>query len=262
MEQQPHEVRTMAESFGVDAARYNRARPAYPEAMIEAVVRASPGREILDVGCGTGIDARQFQAAGCRVLGIDVDERMAAFARARGLTVEIGAFEAWEPAGRTFDALVAGQTWHWVDPVAGAAKAAEVLLPSGRAALFWNVFAPEPDIAAAFADVYRKVTPEWNPWTTPPLEAYGRILTRVVDGLGRSGAFSEPEQWRFDWSRAYTREEWLDVVATGGDMSRFSPTAANDLLTGLGAAVDARGGSFRMGYVTVVVTAVRLDAHP
>jgi SAM-dependent methyltransferase len=81
----------MAESFGSDPARYDRARPGYPRALVEAVVAASPGRDVLDVGCGTGIAARQFQAAGCRVLGVDIDGRMAAFAREHGIEVEVAA---------------------------------------------------------------------------------------------------------------------------------------------------------------------------
>jgi ubiquinone/menaquinone biosynthesis C-methylase UbiE len=60
----------VAESFGSDAARYDRSRPSYPDALVNRIVAASPGRRILDVGCGTGIAARQFQAAGCRVLGL------------------------------------------------------------------------------------------------------------------------------------------------------------------------------------------------
>lgn len=71
----------IAESFGSDAARYDRARPCYPAALVERIVAASPGPGILDVGCGTGIAARQFQAAGCRVLGVDPDARMADLAR-------------------------------------------------------------------------------------------------------------------------------------------------------------------------------------
>ena len=89
---------------------------------MEAIIAASPGADILDVGCGTGIEARQFQAAGCAVLGVEPDTRMAEFARRTGIEVEVATFEAWDSAGRRFDAVIAGTAWHWVDPVAGAVK--------------------------------------------------------------------------------------------------------------------------------------------
>ena len=139
----------MAESFGSDAERYDRARPRYPDAMVTAIVAASPGPGVLDVGCGTGIAARQFQAAGCRVLGVEPDARMAGLARRFGVEVEVATFEAWERAGRAFDAVIAGQAWHWVDPVAGAAQAAQALLPGGRQAVFWNSFRPQAGLAAS-----------------------------------------------------------------------------------------------------------------
>ena len=121
LENEPHRHREVAESFGSDPERYERARPRYPDAMVNRIVAASPGPDVLDVGCGTGIAARQLQAAGCRVLGVDPDARMADLARRHGVDVEVAAFEAWDPAGRDFDAVVAGQAWHWIDPVAGAA---------------------------------------------------------------------------------------------------------------------------------------------
>jgi SAM-dependent methyltransferase len=183
-EHEAHRARGCAESFGSDPERYDRARPRYPEAMVQAILAATPGPDVLDVGCGTGISARQFQAAGCNVLGVDVDERMAEFAQGRGLEVEVAAFEAWDPAGRTFDAVVAGQTWHWVDPVAGAAHAARALRTGGWLALFWNVFDPSPEVAAAFAAVYRQVMPDWNPWARSALGTVvhpGRVARSGVD---------------------------------------------------------------------------------
>src|SRR6185369_14480802 len=96
---EPHRHRPMAESFGVDPERYDRTRPAYPDALIARVVAASPGPDLLDVGCGTGIEARQLQAAGCTVLGVEPDARMAGFARHSGVEVEVATFEAWDPAG-------------------------------------------------------------------------------------------------------------------------------------------------------------------
>jgi SAM-dependent methyltransferase len=138
VEEMPHQLRHVAESFGIDAGRYDRARPAYPDELIQHVIAASPGTDFLDVGCGTGIGARQYRASGINVLGVDVDARMAEFARQTGVEVEIGKFEEWDARGRSFDAVVAGQAWHWVDPVLGAGKAAEVLRPHGLLALYWH----------------------------------------------------------------------------------------------------------------------------
>ncbi len=253
----------MAESFGSDAERYDRARPRYPETMVDRIIAASPGPDVLDVGTGTGIAARQFQAAGCRVLGVEVDARMAGLARRGGSEVEVAAFEAWDPAGREFDAVVAGQTWHWVDPVAGAAKAAAVLRPGGRLAVFWNVGQPPPDVAEAFSAVYRRVMPDvphYHRGRMPGLDAYSMVFTRAADGIRQAGAFGEPEQWRFDWQRSYTRDEWLDQLPTFGDHSQFPPARLAEVLAGIGAAIDAAGGSFTMRYTAVAVTAARTGA--
>jgi SAM-dependent methyltransferase len=249
----------MAESFGSDPERYDRARPRYPDAMVDAIVAASPGPDVLDVGVGTGIAARQFRAAGCRVLGVDVDPRMADFARRSGLDVEVAAFEAWDPAGRAFDAVTAGQTWHWVDPAAGAAQAARVLRPAGRLALFWNVFEPPAEVADAFCAIHRRVLPDSprNPWARSTSDAYAGIFGKVADGIRRAGAFSAPEQWRFAWERDYTRDEWLDQLRTSGEAALIPPDTFALLLSDTSAAIDSLGGVFTMRYSAVVVTATR-----
>ncbi|TQM36475.1 class I SAM-dependent methyltransferase [Pseudonocardia cypriaca] len=256
---EPHEARRVAESFGADPGRYDRARPRYPDALVERIVAACLGREVLDVGCGTGIAARQFQAAGCAVLGVEPDARMAEWARRHGTEVEVSTFEDWDPVGRSFDAVVAGMAWHWVDPVAGAAKAAQALRPGGRLAPFWYVFQPPPDLRDAFSAVYRRVLPD-SPFAEgamPGLDAYSAFFTKATDGMRQAGGFGEPEQWRFDWDRTYTRDEWLEVVPTSGGHHLFPAAVRDELLAGVGAAVDAVGGGFTMHYTAVVVTAVR-----
>jgi SAM-dependent methyltransferase len=254
---EPHQHRRAAEGFGSDAARYDRARPSYPAALVDRIVTGSPGGDVLDVGCGTGISARQFQEAGCRVLGVDPDARMAELASQSGIDVEVAKFEAWDPAGRMFDAVVAGQAWHWVDPVAGAAKAAQVLAPGGRLAVFWNVFQPPPEVGEAFAAVHREVMPDspGSIWSQQMLEMYSPGFARAADGMRAAGAFGDPVQWRFEWVRRYTRDEWLEQVPTFGGVSQLPPATLQPILAGMGSAIEALGGSFTMQYTTVAVTA-------
>ena len=264
--QAAHLQRQVAEGFGADAGRYDRARPTYPAGLVDRIIAASPGRAnsgpyVLDVGCGTGISTRLFAAAGCRVLGVDPDPRMAELARRGGTETEVAKFEDWESAGRTFNAVIAAQAWHWVDPVAGAAKAAAVLRPGGRLAVFWNAFDPPKDLREAFAEVFRRVLPD-SPsggfWDRPAVDAYRAGCARVADVIRQSGAFGEPEEWLSHWERPYTRDEWLDLVPTTGGFTRHPEAIQTELLDGLGAAVDAAGGAFTMSYTTIAATAARL----
>ena len=257
---EPHRHREVAESFGIDPHRYDRARPRYPDALVARIIATSPGREVLDIGCGTGIEARQFQEAGCTVLGIDPDDRMAAFARGTGVEVETGTFEAWDPSGRTFDAVVAGQAWHWVDPVTGPAKAAQVLRPGGRIAVFGHAFDAPAEVTRALAAAYAKIAPD-SPFTRAAtgaksaLETYREMFAAAADDIRRAGRFGEPEQWRFDWEQSYTRDQWLDHLPTTGPLTRLAPDQLALVLDSVGAAIDEIGGSFTMPYTTLAATA-------
>jgi SAM-dependent methyltransferase len=257
-----HRQRQVAESFGADAERYDRTRPSYPAALIDRIVASSPGHTVLDVGCGTGIAARQFQAAGCTVLGVEPDERMASLARRSGIEVDVATFEDWDPAGRAFDAVVAGQAWHWVDPVAGAVKAARVLRPGGLLALFWHGAVLPPELAQAFASIYTEVQPglPFNPWARPAMDSYRIMCGTAADGMAQAGGYSDPEQWQFDWDRYYTRDEWLEQVPTIGGHSQIAPAKLAELLTAMGDVIDAAGGGFTMRYATVTVVATRARA--
>ncbi|MGW1867271.1 class I SAM-dependent methyltransferase [Streptomyces mauvecolor] len=263
-EDEPHRARRMAESFGSDAERYERARPRYPDALVRRIVAAAPGPDILDVGCGTGIAARQLRAMGCHVVGVEPDARMADVARRFGVEVDVARVEDWEPAGRTFDAVTAGQAWHWIDPVAGAAKAAQALRPGGLLTAFWNAFQLPPEVAEAFGTTYRRVVPgsPFDPraMAKSTLDAYAAMLTKSADGILEAGGFGEPEQWRFDWEWSYTRDAWLDQLPTYGILTGLAPDKLAEVVREAGAAVDALGGSFTMRYATVAVAATRTGA--
>ena len=73
---------------------------------------------------------------------------------------------------------------------------------------------------------------------------------------GDNGAFDTPEQWRFDWERPYSRDQWLDQLPTHGGHSRLPSRQIETLLAEVGTVIDGLGGRFTMPYAAVAVTAV------
>lgn len=254
-----HDDRRRAESFGAAAERYDRSRPSYPEALIDDIVGAPPADlDVLDVGCGTGIAARLMQARGARVLGVEVDERMAEVARRLGTPVEVGRIEDWDPAGRSFDRLAAAQAWHWVDPVVGAAKAAGVLRRGGRLCLFWNRAEPPDLVRRQLDDVYHRLAPGAESYSVllgySSSDGYEAIRRAILDRPDLDG----PHDQTFSWSRTYTREQWLEQLPTHSDHAVMDPDQLAAVLDGVGAVIDGLGGSFEMTYSTLMVSATRL----
>ncbi|MGH2849316.1 MAG: class I SAM-dependent methyltransferase [Solirubrobacteraceae bacterium] len=247
--------RTRAESFGTVAELYDRARPSYPPELIDALLAAAP-RRVLDVGCGTGIASALLAERGASVLGVEVDERMASVARAKGLEVEVATFEAWDPAGRRFDLVAAAQAWHWIDPAVGVAKAAELLDDGGAAAVFWNLGDPPPELAARLRPIYARLEPELERDATSLGNAHPSVDAADAS-LRQSGAFERPRILRFAWQRRYDTAGWLDHLQTHSDHQTLPPERLERLLAAVAEAVEEIGGVFEMPYETVLVLAAR-----
>lgn len=256
-----HRHPEMAQAFGSNAEKYDRVRPRYPAALIDDIVIRLPGQAILDVGIGTGISAEPFRDRGFAVLGVEPDPKMAAVARAKGFVVEAGRFEDWEPAGRTFDGVVAGQSWHWVEPVAGARKAAGVLRPGSRLALFWNALIPPPEAAAGFAKVFQSLDTglPFNPWTQEPQAVpYGSIIDQATEGLRGTGAFGPAERLAYRWQSTVVRDTWLEQASTAGGINRLPQDQLDRLLRGMGETIDAMGGTLVLDCTTVAAITERM----
>jgi hypothetical protein len=92
------------------------------------------------------------------------------------------------------------------------------------------------------------------------MDVYQPLFGRTADGIRAAGRFSEPERWQVDWTRIYTRSEWLDWLPTQPLLNPFPPDKLAEVLAAVGAAIDAMGGSFTVPYTTVAITATRTSA--
>jgi len=251
-----HADRRRAGSFGEVAEQYDRVRPEYPVGLVDALVAGGP-RTVLDVGCGTGISSRLFIARGCTVVGLEPDLRMAEVARRRGVQVESGTIEEWEAGARRFDLLTAGQSWHWVDPLRGAAKAAAVLHPGGRIGLFWNQAHPDPSIRPVLDAVYARHAPELSRRSVLLGRRDPSLYESGAQSLRATSAFSDVSVVVFGHDVDYALDEWLDLSVTHSDHRTLPPDRLTGLLADLRREIKRAGGRVPVHYEATLVTGVR-----
>ena len=255
----PGRLAARARSFGTDAAGYDLARPSYPEALVDDLLDGG-APSVLDVGCGTGKAARLLAGRGAKVLGVEAEERMTAVARRYGIDVEVARFEDWEPAGRRFSLVTAGQAWHWVDPDLGPRKAADLLEDGGRLALFWNLRErPAAEIVGVFEAVYARHAPELAGSAMAlgaPAESRG--LEGHLDLLAATGRFEDGEARRYHWVKDYDAASWRALLATQSDHRLLEASRRERLLDAAAGAVEGLGGRLEVDYVTLALLAERL----
>jgi ubiquinone/menaquinone biosynthesis C-methylase UbiE len=134
-----HYQRTL---FDGVAPLYEASRLGYPDDIVEFAVRTAglgPRSTILEVGCGTGQLTERLACFGFSLTAIDIGPSMIAAARHRldgaGVSFQVASFEDFPAAEASFDLIVSGAAFHWVDPEVKFRKSAQLLRPGGWLAL-------------------------------------------------------------------------------------------------------------------------------
>jgi SAM-dependent methyltransferase len=248
--------------FGEVAENYERARPEYPEAIIDelvAITGVAPGDPALEIGAGTGKATRRLLERGLEVTALEPDPAMAEVARrhAAAADVIVSGFEDWPLQSKHFAVVVAAQSWHWVDDEIGPRKAADALRPGGWLALMWN----RPDLdACAWHDhlqpIYARITPgmEHN-----VRKSFDNSLPRAAQHLGRDGYFGTPTQRLIRWVAHYTTDEYIDFLNTHSDKRMLPDAQRGELFDAIRASLDEDGSAIEHPYVAELIAAPVLD---
>jgi SAM-dependent methyltransferase len=132
--------------FSNRVADYVRTRPGYPIEVLEllrAEANLTAETIIADVGSGTGLSSEMFLKNGNVVIGIEPNEEMrqageaylATYPKFRSIA---GRAEATTLADQSVDKVVAGQAFHWFDPLRARLEFLRILRPPKTVVLLWN----------------------------------------------------------------------------------------------------------------------------
>ncbi len=253
-------------AFGAVAELYDRARPSYPEPVIDALlneIAASGDGIVLEVGAGTGKATILLAERGLDVVALEPDPRMADVARGvcggfPGVTVETTDFEHWSGRGPA-RAIVSAQAWHWVDPATRLDLAAAVLTEGGLLAAMWTL--PEWE-AIELRDELREVYERRVPALAPEFPMHPASRPTTIAGAWReeieaSSGLTSPETIEHIWQEHYSPRAYTEMVSTHQDHVLLDADTKSELMSDIERTIAEGGGSIALTYCTRLCLARR-----
>jgi SAM-dependent methyltransferase len=188
-----------SQSFGSQAAAYERGRPSYPPEAIDWLL-PSRARDVLDLGAGTGKLTTRLVERGLNVVAVDPIAEMLEVLRSAlpDTSALLGTAEQIPLPDDSVDAVLVGQAWHWFDPGQAIPEVVRVLRRGGRLGLVWNT------------------RDERLGWVKELDRIIGREDARdTLDaGVALPAPFSDIEHHEFEWTSYLTPQALIDLVAS------------------------------------------------
>lgn len=184
--------------FGSSAQDYARHRQTFPSSFFERVPLYG---DVLDLGAGTGALARGYSQRGARVVALDLSRSM--LSQANDLPSRVVArAEACPFRAASFDAVTAGQCWHWFHGPAVAHECRRLLRSGGTIVIAHFNYLPLPGSAAEASEaLILERRPGW------PFAGIWQLEGRWDTHL-RAADFQELTSFAYDVDVAYTHEAW------------------------------------------------------
>jgi SAM-dependent methyltransferase len=231
-----------------DAAEvYDRVRPVPPEQILDDLVelaKLEPGAKIAEIGCGTGQATLPLAERGYEIVGIELGQSLAALAEHKlaefpNVRIVNSGFERWDPGGERFDAVVAFNSFHWIDPEVRLAKSAELLHDGGALAVFGTRFVVTDAADAgwlALKEDYEAVTGAPEPWVhVDELKDRSAIFTE-------GGFFSTPVRRTYQWDVAFTADGYVEFLRSVSFYSAMDDEARGELFARIHRRIRAQPG--------------------
>lgn len=245
--------------YGSVAQTYDRVRPKYPQELLERVVELAAIPQfgsILEVGCGPGTATISLARMGFSMVCLEpsfetykiASQNLAGYPDLEIINTN---FEEWELTDRSFDAILAATSWHWIAPEHKHLKAASLLKAGGHLVLLWNTAMQPPiDIFADLADVLTHYVPTLAKYKhrETELSEIGVFAALAID----SGLFSDLHEEYQSIEVHYSIDDYLQLLTTYSPCIALSPQSRAELLAKLRSILVLTCGDFiPLSYLSV-----------
>lgn len=253
-------ARERREVFGEAVEQYANARPGYPDALVDDVLAyADPATDVLEVGAGTGKATVAFAARGVNLTCLEPDARMAGRLKEEVVTfpqvsVVIARLEHWVPPMK-FDALIAAQSWHWIDPGRRWDLAHNAVRTGGTIALFWNKYiVAQEEVRSLLADIDERFdvdnsSPNGVTSATFPDEIVLEEGWPAYD-LASDARFEDLVSRRYRRKQTYSTTTYLDLLASTSAYRIIDDWARDELMLEVASVIEQHGGEVDLDLVT------------
>ena len=253
-------MKEQRQTFDEVADVYASVRPAVPPPAVDALwehLALDPRGAVLEIGCGTGQLTKHLAERGASVTAIDPGAKLlAACARVvagQDVTLVESTFEAWDAAGRRFDAVTACQAAHWIEPGAFLEHTVGALRPGGRLGLLWHTDVSEgTEFWDATQHLYDRYVPDASdkPPRTIPLH-----VDAYEHALEADKRFDATPRQVWPWSREYDEDGYALMLSTHSPVRMLSEADRDAFIAGHRDVIADLGGQVTRLHETVMLAA-------